>query len=73
MPDYGHAGQPSNYLAVARDFDQIARLLIRESSTFNSTKVVGCQLLSISTSHRPAIVRKIDEPFARRNFFNADQ
>jgi hypothetical protein len=29
-------------LAVARDFDQIARHLIRETSTFNSTKVVEC-------------------------------
>ena len=31
MPDYGHVGRPSTYLAVARDFDQIARLFIRES------------------------------------------
>jgi hypothetical protein len=38
---------------VARDFDQIARHLIRETSTFKLTKVVGCPFLSISTTHRP--------------------
>jgi len=65
MPDYGHAGRPSTYLVVARDFDQIARHLIRETSTFKSTKVVGCRFPSISTKHRPASEREIDEPFAR--------
>jgi len=65
MPDYGHVGRPSTYLVVARDFDQIARDLIRETSTSKSTKVVGCRFLSISTKHRPASERKIDEPFAR--------
>jgi len=54
MPDYGHVGRPSTYLVVARDFDQIARHLIRETSTSKSTKVVGCRFLSISTKHRPA-------------------
>jgi len=47
-------------LAVARDLD----LQLDES----------CRVpfLSISTNDRPAIVVKIDEPFARQNFLNAD-
>jgi len=44
----------------------------RATSIFNSTKVVECHFLSISTNDRPAIVVKIDEPFARQNFLNAD-
>src|ERR1700745_1137894 len=43
MPDYGHVGRPPTYLAVARDFDQFPRHLFRETSTFKSTKVVGCR------------------------------
>jgi hypothetical protein len=54
---------------MARDFDQFTRHLIRETSTFKSTKVVGCRVLSISTRHRPAIVRKIHEHFARSNLY----
>ena len=69
MPDYGHVGRPSTYLAVARDFDQLTRHLIRETSTFKSTKVVRCRVLSISTRHRPAIVRNLHEHFARSNLY----
>jgi len=58
MPDYGHGGRPSTYLVVARDFDQIARHLIRETSTFKSTKVVGCRFLPISLDFNKAQTRE---------------
>ena len=69
MPDYGHVGRPSTYLAVARDFDQIARQLIRETSTFKSTKVVGCRFLSISTKHSPASEREDRRTFCSLELF----
>ena len=48
-----NAQNPDARLIAARDFDQIARYLVRETATFKSTKVVGARCSRFQQSTDP--------------------